>query len=131
VDVLQHLALPAIAVGDHAWRSSAGQRPRHVLSSTSENGMRQGVAPEVGLPQARAGNALMPTVTLLALEMGIFGGAVITETVFAWPGWDSSSQTHSTRTTMARRCSNSGCAHSLLQPGGGRRVLARRSTGEL
>jgi ABC-type dipeptide/oligopeptide/nickel transport system permease component len=32
-------------------------------------------------------NALIPIVTLLGLELGtMFGGAVVTETVFAWPG---------------------------------------------
>jgi peptide/nickel transport system permease protein len=32
-------------------------------------------------------NALMPVVTVLALAMpGVVGGAVITETIFAWPG---------------------------------------------
>ncbi len=32
-------------------------------------------------------NALMPVVTILALAMpGVIGGAVITETIFAWPG---------------------------------------------
>src|SRR3712207_2851039 len=32
-------------------------------------------------------NALIPTVTLVALSMGTaFGGAVITGTVFSWPG---------------------------------------------
>jgi peptide/nickel transport system permease protein len=32
-------------------------------------------------------NAMIPVVTLLGLEMGtLLGGAVITETVFAWPG---------------------------------------------
>ena len=32
-------------------------------------------------------NALLPTVTLVALSIGlIFSGAVVTETVFAWPG---------------------------------------------
>ena len=32
-------------------------------------------------------NALLPTVTLLALSMGaISGGAVVIETVFSWPG---------------------------------------------
>jgi len=33
------------------------------------------------------GNALLPIVTLLGLQLGaVLGGAVITETVFAWPG---------------------------------------------
>jgi peptide/nickel transport system permease protein len=32
-------------------------------------------------------NALIPVVTILSLQVGtLLGGAVITETVFAWPG---------------------------------------------
>jgi peptide/nickel transport system permease protein len=32
-------------------------------------------------------NALVPLVTLLALELGsLIGGAVVTETLFRWPG---------------------------------------------
>ncbi|HZZ00923.1 MAG TPA: ABC transporter permease, partial [Candidatus Baltobacteraceae bacterium] len=32
-------------------------------------------------------NALIPVVTILALSLpGILGGAIITETIFAWPG---------------------------------------------
>ena len=32
-------------------------------------------------------NALIPVVTVLGMQMGLLlGGAVITETVFAWPG---------------------------------------------
>jgi peptide/nickel transport system permease protein len=32
-------------------------------------------------------NALMPVVTLLALELGgLFSGALVTEQIFAWPG---------------------------------------------
>ena len=32
-------------------------------------------------------NALMPVVTITALALpGLFGGAIITETIFAWPG---------------------------------------------
>jgi len=33
------------------------------------------------------GNALIPVVTLLGLDLGfLLGGAIIVETVFAWPG---------------------------------------------
>jgi peptide/nickel transport system permease protein len=33
------------------------------------------------------GNALLPIITLLGLQLGaLFSGAVITETVFSWPG---------------------------------------------
>ncbi|MCB1816222.1 MAG: ABC transporter permease subunit, partial [Candidatus Competibacteraceae bacterium] len=32
-------------------------------------------------------NALLPIVTILALDLGaLFSGALVTETVFAWPG---------------------------------------------
>jgi len=32
-------------------------------------------------------NALIPLVTVVALDVGsIFGGAVVTETIFTWPG---------------------------------------------
>ena len=32
-------------------------------------------------------NALLPVVTVMSMNLGImFGGAVLTETVFAWPG---------------------------------------------
>ena len=32
-------------------------------------------------------NALIPVITIMALHMaGLFSGAVITETIFAWPG---------------------------------------------
>jgi peptide/nickel transport system permease protein len=32
-------------------------------------------------------NALIPVITIMALDLaGLFSGAVITETIFAWPG---------------------------------------------
>ena len=32
-------------------------------------------------------NAFIPTLTVIALEVGyLLGGAIITETIFAWPG---------------------------------------------
>ena len=35
-------------------------------------------------------NALIPVVTVVALDLsGLFSGAVVTETVFAWPGMGS------------------------------------------
>lgn len=46
-----------------------------------------------GMPEARVigrvalRNALVPIITLLTLEIGaLLGGAVVTETVFSWPG---------------------------------------------
>jgi peptide/nickel transport system permease protein len=42
--------------------------------------------PDVAVRHA-LGNALLPITTLIGLQVGtLLGGAVITETVFAWPG---------------------------------------------
>ena len=39
----------------------------------------------VGLHALR--NALIPVITVIGLQVGsLFGGAVLTETIFAWPG---------------------------------------------
>jgi dipeptide transport system permease protein len=39
----------------------------------------------VGLHALR--NALIPVITVVGLQVGsLFGGAVLTETIFAWPG---------------------------------------------
>lgn len=47
----------------------------------------KGLLPRVVLYRHAFRNAMIPVVTLLGLEMGtLLGGAVITETVFAWPG---------------------------------------------
>ena len=47
----------------------------------------KGLSPRIVLYRHAFRNALIPVVTLLGLEMGtLLGGAVLTETVFAWPG---------------------------------------------
>jgi len=47
----------------------------------------KGLAPPRVLYKHALKNASLPIVTLLALQLGqLLGGAVITETIFAWPG---------------------------------------------
>lgn len=91
VDLLQHLALPAITLSviDIATYSRYQRSamldvlPSEYLKTARAKGLSRR---RVYLKHALR-NALIPTVTLLALSMGvIFGGAVITETIFAWPG---------------------------------------------
>ena len=90
-DRLSHLVLPVLtgALGWIAWYS------RFLRSSLLEilplNYLRSARAR--GLPERRVifrhalGNALIPIVTLLALDLPyIFTGAVLIETIFAWPG---------------------------------------------
>jgi peptide/nickel transport system permease protein len=98
LDLLWHLVLPIIAVTASwiAWYSRfLRSSMREVLN---EDYMR--TARAKGLPlravHFRHGlrNALLPLVTLMALDLpAVFGGAVFIETIFAWPGmgrlfWD-------------------------------------------
>ncbi|GAC1498601.1 MAG: ABC transporter permease [Vulcanimicrobiaceae bacterium] len=90
-DRLAHLVLPAvvlsfvyIAVWSRFTRSS-------MLEVVKTDYMRTAAAK--GLSRSRIifrhglKNALMPVVTIIALSLPeLFGGAVVTETIFAWPG---------------------------------------------
>jgi peptide/nickel transport system permease protein len=88
---LQHLALPALtlAIGE------AGVLIRLVRSSMIDtlNADYIATARSKGLRELvvviRHGlrNGLIPVVTVLGLQLGaLLGGAVVTETIFAWPG---------------------------------------------
>lgn len=88
---LRHLVLPAVALG----ASAAGMIARMTRSSMLEV-LRQDhirTAWAKGLPSRAVHlrhalrNALIPVVTIVGLQVGgLLGGAVLTETVFAWPG---------------------------------------------
>jgi ABC-type dipeptide/oligopeptide/nickel transport system permease component len=91
VDSLRHLALPALALGT----TLIGPIARLTRSSMLEvlgreyvwlaraKGLRDR---DVVLRHALK-NALLPVVTVLGVQVGgLLGGAIITETVFAWPG---------------------------------------------
>ena len=90
-DELRHLVLPAITLGTF----SLARNARLVRSSLLETlGLEYvTVASAKGLSEAAVvlrhalRNALIPVVTVIGLEFGaLLGGAIITETVFAWPG---------------------------------------------
>lgn len=88
---LSHLILPAITLG----LSAATFTARLVRSSMLEEIRKDYVrtARAKGLIERRVinrhvvRNALIPVVTLVGIMLGdLLGGAVITETIFAWPG---------------------------------------------
>ncbi len=90
-DVIAHLVLPAIALGTIPVAVIARMTRSSLLEVLSEDFIRTAWAK--GLPGRlvvlRHGvrNALIPTLTVIGLEFGyLLGGAIITETVFAWPG---------------------------------------------
>lgn len=88
---LEHLILPAVALG----LFSVARNARVVRSSMLEVLRADYVrtARAKGLPGSRVlmghafRNALLPIVTIFGLDVGhLLSGAVITETIFAWPG---------------------------------------------
>jgi peptide/nickel transport system permease protein len=88
---LQHLILPAITLGTFLIGLIIRLTRSSMLDVLSQDYIRtaraKGLAEGAVLVRHALKNALIPVVTVLGLQMGtLLGGAVITETVFAWPG---------------------------------------------
>lgn len=88
---IRHLILPAITLG---W-AMAGVTTRLARSSLLEElgkdyvrtARGKGLSERAVLLNHTLRNALIPTVTMIGLQMGfLIGGTVVVETVFAWPG---------------------------------------------
>ncbi len=91
LDLLHHLVLPSVTLGILSMAIVARMTRSGMLEVLSQDYVR--TARAKGLRQSRivAGhalrNALLPVVTVVGLQFGYsLGGAVLTETVFAWPG---------------------------------------------
>ncbi len=91
VSSAKHLILPAVTLSTF----SLARNARLVRSSLLEvlgldfvrTARSKGLAERVVMYRHALKNALIPVVTIFGLEFGtLLGGAVITETVFAWPG---------------------------------------------
>ncbi len=91
VDQLRHLILPMLALG---LRQLAGLT-RYTRSSMLEvvrqdyirTARAKGLHERVVIYKHALRNALIPVITILGLSLpGLFGGAVVVENVFAWPG---------------------------------------------
>lgn len=88
---LSHLVLPAVALGFFPVARNARVVRSSMLEVLGADYVR--TAEAKGLTMTRVllrhalRNALLPVVTLLALDIGyLLSGAVITESIFAWPG---------------------------------------------
>ena len=88
---LSHLVLPTIALGTIPLAVIARQTRSAMLEVLSEDYVRtaraKGLAPwrVIGLHALR--NALIPVITVIGLSVGVLlAGAILTETIFAWPG---------------------------------------------
>jgi peptide/nickel transport system permease protein len=90
-DVLKHLILPAIALGTIPLAIIARITRAAVLDVQNEDYVRtaraKGVKPGIVDRRHILRNAMLPISTIIGLQTGLLlSGAVLTETVFAWPG---------------------------------------------
>ena len=87
----RHLILPALVLGTIPLAVIARMTRSAMLEVLGEDYIR--TARAKGLPPLRViglhalRNALIPVVTVIGLQVGVLlGGAILTETIFSWPG---------------------------------------------
>ena len=90
-DCVKHLILPAIALGSIPLAIIARITRAAVLDVQNEDYVRvaraKGLSPHEVDSRHVLRNALLPIITIIGLQTGLLlSGAVLTETVFAWPG---------------------------------------------
>lgn len=88
---LATLVLPAVTLSAFSIAIVARMTRASLLEVLHQDFVRtaeaKGLPPSVVLLRHALRNALVPIVTVLGLRLGyLLGGAVVTETVFAWPG---------------------------------------------
>jgi dipeptide transport system permease protein len=91
LSALSHIVLPAIVLGTVPLAVIARMTRSAMLEVLGEDYIR--TARAKGLPAYRVvcvhalRNALIPIVTVIGLQIGVlFTGAILTETIFSWPG---------------------------------------------
>ena len=88
---IEHLVMPSIALGLFSMATFARITRTSLLDEMSKDYVRTARARGVGMGRLLlrhlARNAAIPVITVAALEIStLLAGAVIVETVFAWPG---------------------------------------------
>jgi peptide/nickel transport system permease protein len=88
---LHHLALPALALATIPTAFIARITRSAMLDVLGEDYIRsaraKGLRDRVVLTRHALKNALLPVVTVIGLQTGaLLAGAILTETIFAWPG---------------------------------------------
>jgi ABC-type dipeptide/oligopeptide/nickel transport system permease component len=86
-----HLVLPTITLALYTMGRNARVVRSAVLDVVGQDFIRtahaKGLPPRRVLARHILSNALLPIATLVGLDFGVLlGGAIVTETVFAWPG---------------------------------------------
>ncbi|MEZ4522017.1 MAG: ABC transporter permease [Thermomicrobiales bacterium] len=91
LDRLKHMILPTIVLGVFLAPVTERLVRSGVLDALTQDYVRtaraKGLKERVVLVRHALRNSIIPVITVLGLQFGqLLGGAVITETVFAWPG---------------------------------------------
>jgi len=91
LDRLKHLVLPTVVLGVFLAPVAERLVRSGMLDALTQDYVRtaraKGLSERVVLVRHALRNAIIPVITVLGLQFGqLLGGAVITETVFAWPG---------------------------------------------
>lgn len=86
-----HLILPAIVLGTIPLAVTARMTRSAMLEVLGEDYIRtaraKGLAPFFVIGVHALRNALIPVITVIGLQVGLlFTGAILTETIFSWPG---------------------------------------------
>ena len=88
---IQNLVLPAVTLGMFTMARTARMMRSSMLEVLGQEYMKtakaKGLNPGMVILKHALKNAAIPVVTIIGMELGtLLGGAVITETIFAWPG---------------------------------------------
>jgi peptide/nickel transport system permease protein len=91
LDGLKHLALPAIVLSSYSLGVITRVMRGGMLEVLGEDYVRtaraKGASERAVMIQHAARNSLIPTLTVIGLSFGgLLSGAVVTESVFSWPG---------------------------------------------
>ena len=90
-DALKHLILPTIALAMYSMAIITRMTRSSMLETLDQDYIRTARAKGLGkrrvVTHHALRNAMIPVTTVIGLQFGsLLGGAVLTETVFAWPG---------------------------------------------
>jgi peptide/nickel transport system permease protein len=91
VDAVRHLILPAFVLGAYAMGFITRITRASMLDALGQDFVRtahaKGLDGKIVVIRHVLRNAAIPTITMIGLMFGnLMSGAVVTETVFAWPG---------------------------------------------
>jgi peptide/nickel transport system permease protein len=90
-DTAQHLVLPAVSIALISIAGYSRYQRASMLEVLHSDYLRtakaKGLSRRSVIVKHALRNALIPIITLVSLDIaGLLGGAVITESIFAWPG---------------------------------------------